>query len=147
MNTQQLYSFLADLVLVLHFALVVFVIGGLAWILIGNRFPLPGANAPWFRILHLLAIVVVVAQAWLGAACPLTLLEDWLRDAAGQPGRDGTFIQYWVGRLLFYRAPPWMFMTAYSLFGLAVLAAWWRHPPRRGSPGRVAGNGANDERR
>jgi polyferredoxin len=146
MTIQQLSSFLADLVLVLHFALVLFVIGGLAWILIGNRLRLPGANAPWFRVLHLLAIAVVVAQAWLGAACPLTLLEDWLRDAARQPGRDGTFIQYWVGRLLFYRAPPWVFVTAYSLFGLAVLAAWWLHPPRRGAVASRTGKREHGDR-
>lgn len=133
MTMQQLYPFLADLILVLHFALVVFVMGGLAWILIGNRLDLPGANAPWFRFLHLLAIAVVVAQAWLGADCPLTVLENRLRTMAGEPGRDGAFIRYWVGRLLFYQAPARLFVIAYSLFGLAVLVAWWRHPPRRES--------------
>jgi hypothetical protein len=41
------------------------------------------------------------------------------------------FIELWLHRLLFYTAPPWVFATAYSAFGLAVAAAWWRWPPRR----------------
>ena len=34
-----------------------------------------GVNALWFRLVHLLAIGYVVAQAWLGQVCPLTTLE------------------------------------------------------------------------
>ena len=39
--------------------------------------------------------------------------------------------QAWLGRLLHWDAPPWVFTAAYTLFGLAVLATWWRLPPRR----------------
>jgi hypothetical protein len=40
-----------------------------------------------------------------------------------------------VQRLLFYDAPAWVFASAYTLFGLLVVAVWWRHPPERRKSG------------
>ena len=127
------YQILADAVLAVHVAIVVFVVGGLLLILLGNRLGWPWVNRPWFRYLHLMAIGVVVLQAWLGVLCPLTTLEMWLRAEAGEAGYTGSFVQHWLQRLLYYEAPPWVFIAAYSLFGLAVLFAWWKFPPAKGS--------------
>lgn len=132
------FQLLADLVLGLHFAIVVFVVGGLLVVVIGNLAGIGWVNRPWFRVAHLAAIGFVVVQAWLGAMCPLTSLEAWLRLQARASTYAGSFIEHWVHRLLFYDAPSWVFTLAYSLFGLAVAAAWWRFPPtfkRRAPPG------------
>ena len=126
------YQLLADLVLSLHFAIVLFVVGGLAVIVFGSRRGWRIAGALWFRLVHLAAIAVVVAQAWLGVVCPLTTLEMWLRMKARDSTYSGSFIEHWVHRLMYFDAPPWVFATAYSLFGLAVLAAWWYFPPKSG---------------
>jgi hypothetical protein len=75
--------------------------------------------------------MIVVLQSWLGVYCPLTLLESHLRQLTGAPGYPMSFIGYWLYRLLYYRAPWWMFTLVYSLFGLLVIAAWVGHPPRR----------------
>ena len=125
------YQLLADLVLATHFAVVVFVIGGLVMILVGNRYGWRFVNAWWFRGAHLAAIGIVVAQAWLGIVCPLTTLESWLRVKAGEAVYETSFIEHWLTLLLFYDAPAWVFTMAYTLFGLAVVAAWWQFPPRR----------------
>lgn len=127
------YQILADAVLAVHVAIVVFVVGGLLLILLGNRLGWQWVNRPWFRYLHVMAIGVVVLQAWLGVLCPLTTLEMWLRAEAGEAGYTGSFVQHWLQRLLYYEAPPWVFIAAYSLFGLAVLFAWWKFPPGKGS--------------
>ncbi|MDV3504954.1 DUF2784 domain-containing protein [Marinobacter sp. M-5] len=127
------YQILADAVLAVHVAIVVFVVGGLVLILVGNRLGWHWVNRRGFRYLHLLAIGVVVLQAWLGVLCPLTTLEMWLRAEAGEAGYTGSFVQHWLQRLLYYEAPPWVFIVAYSLFGLAVLFAWWKFPPGKGS--------------
>lgn len=127
------YQILADAVLAVHVAIVVFVVGGLVLILLGNRLGWQWVNRRWFRYLHLLAIGVVVLQAWLGVLCPLTTLEMWLRAEAGEAGYTGSFVQHWLQRLLYYEAPPWVFIVAYSLFGLAVLLAWWKFPPAKGA--------------
>lgn len=125
------YSHFADLVLLIHFAIVLFVVGGLFLIVLGNVLHWPWVNRWWFRALHLLAITVVVAESWLGIECPLTTLENWLRLQAGQGVYQGSFIQHWVHGVMFYQAPGWVFALAYTLFALAVIAAWWRWPPHQ----------------
>lgn len=122
---------LADAVLVLHVGIACFVVLGLVAVVIGNLREWGWANDVWFRLVHLAAIGIVVAESWLGLVCPLTTLEMWLRVQAGSSSYEGGFIEHWLQALLFYSAPPWVFALGYSLFGLAVLGTWWFFPPRR----------------
>ena len=122
---------LADALLVLHWAVVGFVVGGWVVVLIGWRRGWPLARSLAFRLAHLGAIGVVAAQAWLGRLCPLTVWEMALRERAGQASHGQSFIVHWLGRLLYWDAPGWVFTAAYTGFALAVLATWWALPPRR----------------
>ena len=124
---------LADAVLAVQFFVVVFVVGGLVVVIVGNVLRWRWVNALWFRLAHLAAIAVVAAEAWLGITCPLTTLELWLRANSGVTtglAYSDSFVGYWLHRLLFYSAPPWVFVVAYSVFGLMVVAVWFRCPPR-----------------
>jgi hypothetical protein len=123
------YQLLADAVLTLHFCIVAFVVGGLVLTLIGNFRAWRWVNVLWFRLAHLTAIAFVVAQAWLGATCPLTSLEMWLRAKAHAATYSGSFIEHWLHLLLYYEAPAWVFTLGYSLIALLVAATWWRYPP------------------
>lgn len=125
------YRWLADAVLAVHFGIVAFVVGALLLVVVGNLLRWRWVNGWWFRVVHLVAIGVVVMQAWLGVACPLTTLEIWLREQAQQPAYEGSFVQHWVERWLYHDAPLWVFTLAYSLFGLVVALAWRCFPPRR----------------
>ena len=122
---------LADLTLIAHALIALFVVAGLPIIVAGNLARLEWVNAWWFRLFHVASIAIIVAQAWLGVVCPLTTLEMWLRDRAGQSTYNEGFIEHWLGELLFYDAPTWVFTTVYSLFGVLVVIVWWRYPPRR----------------
>jgi hypothetical protein len=136
------YALLADAVLVLHAGIVLFVVGGLVLVLLGNWRGWPWVNRRWFRLAHLAAIVVVVAESWLGLTCPLTTLEWWLRARAGEAPYEASFIAHWLQTLLFYEAPWWVFALAYTVFGALVVAAWWRFPPsgkRGGASGQSRG--------
>lgn len=130
MNDTLPYQILAYAVLIVHIVIVVFNVGGLAFIVIGNLRAWRLARSLWFRLVHLASVAVVVAQAWLGAICPLTTIEMWLRAKAGKSTYPGGFIEHWMRHLLYYDAPLWVFTLAYSLFGLVVLATWWYFPPR-----------------
>ena len=124
------YQVLADAVLALHFGVVVFVVGGLLVVVAGNWLRWRWVNRLWFRSAHLLAIVVVAIQAWLGQLCPLTRLESWLRVQAGALAYERSFIEYWLQRIIFYEAPFWVFTAAYTAFAFLVALVWWRYPPR-----------------
>jgi hypothetical protein len=116
----------ADLVLVLHAAFVLFVVGGLAAIWIGAVAGWRWVTHPGFRGLHLAAIAFVAVQSVLGQACPLTLWEDALRGSHATTG----FIQRWVGALLYWEGPAWAFTALYLGFGALVAWTWFRVPPR-----------------
>lgn len=120
----------ADAVLLAHAALVLFVAAGPLLVLLGAWRNWEWTRRRGWRLLHLLAIAVVVAESWLGIECPLTTLEAWLRSQAGQTVQRQDFIAFWVGRLLFYEAEAWVFTLLYSAFALLVLWTWRRWPPR-----------------
>lgn len=123
-------ALLADIVLVVHFLFVAFVVGGLALIWIGAAARWPWVRNFRFRAAHLAAIVFVAAEALLGVWCPLTLWEDALRGAHA----DKSFIARWIHRVLFYDFPGWVFTAAYVAFALIVAATWWWiRPKKRGA--------------
>ena len=117
---------LADLVLVLHFAYVLFVVGGLFAIWLGYALGWRWVRNRLLRMLHLAAIGLVVLEALVGVMCPLTFLEDWLR-----PGEEGgrSFVQRWLHALLFYDWPLWVFTALYLGFAALVAFTFVLLPP------------------
>ena len=125
------YRLAADLVVTVHAAYVLFVVAGFLLILLGIVLRWSWIRNLWFRLAHLAAILVVVAEAWLGIACPLTTWEKALRAKAGQSTYRGDFVANLIHELLFYDAPQWVFILGYSLFGLLVLLTFFLAPPGR----------------
>ncbi len=120
----------ADAILVVHALIVCFVVAGQAAVLIGWWRGWTWSRDPWFRLAHLATIGVVVLQAWLGRLCPLTVWERELRRAAGQAFHERSFVEYWVAEFLYWDLPWWVFVAAYTAFGVLVVWTWWRLPPR-----------------
>ncbi len=124
---------LADLIVVIHFSLMAFIVFGLVAILLGIVFRWSWVRNLWFRGIHLFVILVIVGESLAGVRCPLTVWEHDLRVQAGQKTFEGDFIAYWLHRLMFFRAEPWVFTVAYVTFGLVVLATFLLAPPRLGA--------------
>ncbi len=118
---------IADTILVVHFAIVLFIVGGLLAVWIGAAAGWQWIRNPWFRYLHLLAIGIVAAEALVGMACPLTVWEDVARGGV----RPESFVGRWVRRVMFYEAPEWVFTLAYVAWALATLATLRLVPTRR----------------
>ncbi len=77
---------LADAVLVIHLIFIVFaVVGGLA--VLRWRF------LAWAHLPCALWAAAIEFGGWI---CPLTPLENFLRQAAGQAGYHGSFIQHYL---------------------------------------------------
>lgn len=123
----------ADVILIIHFAFVLFVIGGLAVTWIGYAASWHWVRNFKFRVAHLAAIVFVAGEAALGFMCPLTIWEDALRGAES----DKSFIARWVHRVMFYTAPEWVFTLLYVAFALIVAVTFWFVPPRRAQKQKI----------
>jgi hypothetical protein len=126
-----LAAWLADAILAAHVAIVAFVVLGTLAILAGGPLGWRWVRGFGFRLSHLLLMVFIALQAWLGRLCPLTEWEQALRNRAGQATYDASFIQHWLSRLIFFDAPWWMFVAAYSVLALLIAACWWLWPPVR----------------
>jgi hypothetical protein len=121
---------LADAVLVLHTAIVFFIVGGLIAIWIGAWRRWRWVRDSRIRVAHLAAIVFVALESVIGVACPLTVLEDWLR---GTGAGGESFVQRWLQRLLYWSFPDWVFLAAYIAFAAVVGLTFLLVPPQRRS--------------
>lgn len=121
----------ADTILVVHAGIVVFVLFGALAILVGRVRGWAWVQGFGWRLAHVLLMGCIAVQAWRGALCPLTVWEQALRRRAGQPVYAESFVAHWLSRVLFYEAPWWTFVAAYTAFALLVLGLWFAVPPRR----------------
>lgn len=131
MEDGALYLIAADAILFSHTLFVGFVVFGLIFILVGKCCSWAWVRNPWFRYAHCAAIGIVVLQSWFGAICPLTTWEMALRERAGEAAYSGAFMAYWLESMLYHRAPEWVFVVCYTVFGLLVVATWYWVRPRR----------------
>ncbi len=124
-------ALLADALLALHMGIVVFVTGLLPLVLLGGALGWRWVRHRGLRLTHLGLMVFIAAQAWLGRLCPLTVWEQGLRRMAGQATHQQSFVGHWLSQLLYWDAPWWTFVAAYTGFALLVALAWWWVRPRR----------------
>jgi hypothetical protein len=124
---------LADLILGLHCAYLLFVVGGLALIWLSAWRGWNWVRSVPFRVLHFAAIGLVAVEALIGLACPLTVFEDWLRGAAAEPAG---FVQRWLHALLYWDFPAWVFTIGYLAFAALVALTYVAFPPVRRSGAR-----------
>ena len=129
LNYMFLYRILADLMVAIHLAFVVFVVLGMAAILLGIVLKWRWVRNFWFRTIHLLLIATVVAEMVLGVSCPLTDWEDQLRERVGETVQQGTFIGRMLHKILFWDVSPSTMTIVYCMFGLAVLLTFIFAPP------------------
>lgn len=115
------YRLLADAVLAMHFAFIVFVVGG-------------GLLAVWRWHLTWLHLPALVWGIWIqlsGRICPLTPLENTLRRLGSEAGYNGGFIEHYLLPLIY---PEGLTRTVQVGLGFALITfntivyawAWWR---------------------
>ena len=127
------YRLAADATVLIHLAYVAVVILGLVAVLVGYFRRWRWVGHPWFRWPHLAMILIVVFEAWWGITCPLTTLEQWLRERAGQATYSGSFVANWVHDILFFDLPPWCFTLIYTAFCGLVALTFFLVPVRKNS--------------
>jgi Protein of Unknown function (DUF2784) len=114
----MIYRLLADLVMVVHGALLVFfVIGGfLAW--------------RWLKVIWLQLLIVLwnVTIVVLDFGCPVTDAEKWLRRRGGEEPYAGGYIRHYLDGTIYPAGYTWLveiITFAVVLISYAGLL-WWR---------------------
>lgn len=123
-------ALLADVIVAVHLAYVLFVIVAELLIVLGGFLKWGWVRNPWFRLVHLAMILVVVVEALLQFECPLTTWERQLRQAAGQAYGDMSFVGGLLHDILFVDASQQVLTTCYVAFGALVVASWVCVTPR-----------------
>ena len=125
-----IYRILADVTVVIHALLALFVVLGLVLVLVGWAAGWQWVRNFWFRAIHLGLIGTIVVFPLIGGLCPLTDFEKWLRIRGGEETYPGSFVAYWVHELLFVEVPSRVIAVSYCAFGVAVILAFFLVPPR-----------------
>lgn len=86
-----MYAILADLILVLHFAFVLFVVFGGLLVL----------RWPRLAYVHIPVAIYGTLIELVGWICPLTPLENSLRARAGEAGYQGSFVEHYILPVLY----------------------------------------------
>lgn len=113
------YRFLADLLLVVHLAFILFVVAGGLWAL----------HRRGVIFLHLPALAWGIFIELSGRICPLTPWENHLRLLAGEQGYAGSFIEYYLLPLIYpealTREVQWVLAIVLAAFNLVVYALFF----------------------
>ena len=102
----MLYKILADIVVLIHFLWILFLIFG-AFLGVGNKA---------IKIIHISGLVFAFVIQIFGWYCPLTDLEVWLRSKHDPSlAYAGSFIIHYVEGLIYIEISPWL------IFALTLL--------------------------
>jgi hypothetical protein len=115
------YGRLADLVVVLHFCFVLFV-------LFGGVLALRWPRVAW---IHLPAAAWGALIEFAGWVCPLTPLENWLRRQGGIAGYEGGFVEHYVLPVLYPGALTRNIQLVLGVIVLLLNILVYRHVLRR----------------
>ena len=100
---------LADIVVALHLAFVIFVVAGGVLLL---RWP----RLAWVHVPAVAWAAIIEFAGWL---CPLTPLENWLRQRGGSAGYTGDFVARYFMPVLY---PEGLTREAQIVLGFGVIA-------------------------
>jgi hypothetical protein len=112
-------------ILAVHLVVIAFNVAGLVAIPVGARLGWRWVRVRWWRALHIVSWTVVALQAALGRACFLTIWQDDLTGAGGEP----PLVMRFVNSLIYWPLPIWVFTAIYMALFALVIALWWLVPP------------------
>jgi hypothetical protein len=119
---------LANGVIALHLAYFVFVLGGFVALIIGIARREEWIYNPWFRIVHFVAVAVVLFEDVLQLQCPLNTLQTHLQspNVVETPGTVGNFLDWLLHHTISERALDVIYWT----IGGISLVLFVVRPPR-----------------
>lgn len=117
---------MADLVLIIHFCIVFFLVFGLAALPIGYLKNYRWTRNAKLRVTHMILMGFITLEASLGITCPLTIIENTLRQIEYQK----SFVAYWISRFIYWDLPTYSFVIIYFFCFAWSVVFWKLHPPK-----------------
>ena len=119
-------SLIADIILVSHFFVVIFITFGFFLIPIGYRFGWVWIRNKNLRIFHFGMMAFITLETLFGITCPLTSIENSLRGI----DQSTSFIAYWVQQIIYWDFPTQFFLILYCILLGWTLLMWKLYPPK-----------------
>jgi Protein of Unknown function (DUF2784) len=113
----MIYRALADLVVLLHLAFILFAV-------LGGILALKWKRIVWFHVPVALWATLI---EFVGYECPLTPLENWLRYQGQEAGYQTSFIERYLLPMLYPVTPTRHLHIVLGLLvlGINLLIYWW----------------------
>lgn len=127
----MLYRILADIIVAIHFAWIVFMVIGFIWTVAG--FWQKSFFDSWlFRTLHVFGIIYVSTLAIMGRYCPLTIWENSLR-AKYAPGLvyPGSFVIHYAEKLVYPEINPLLIRIPTTFIAVFTVVMFIIRPPKK----------------
>ena len=104
----MIYRIMADLLVIVHLLFIIFVLFG-GGLLMWRRF---------FIFMHLPAVFWAALISFKSWICPLTPLENYLRDIAGTAGYEQGFVEHYLIPIIY---PSHLTSAIQNMLGIFVL--------------------------
>ncbi|MDH5789350.1 MAG: DUF2784 domain-containing protein [Nitrospinota bacterium] len=117
---------MAEFFLILHFAVILFVVIGFPVALITNH--------RWFRLIHSGVLAFITLLMILRTPCPITVLEE----ASTGESYEGSFLATWLNRIIYMEwFTPRSVFIADMIFAVLVFSSYWWWPLKKKEDGKI----------
>ena len=123
---QTFFRWAAEGVVLVHFLWIVFVVTGAFFLWRTRR----------WKYVHLAAVLYSLGIEIYGWICPLTHLEQWLWGRAGIASYEGSFISYYLEKIIYLRVPRWLLVSTVALLLIVTVYLYFF----RNRPAETKGN-------
>lgn len=128
-SRNEIYYLLSRIVAFIHLIYVLFVFLGIVFIYVGWIAKFKVIHNVYFRVIHLVAMMVVAVQQYYLINCPLTLLEKKLLFLAGRSTYNGAFVAHLMNQY-HLNIPTELYLPLYVGLSVIFLVSFILIPPR-----------------
>ena len=118
---------IATFILILHFSIIIFIVGLFFLIPIGYRCGWVWQKNKKIRLFHLFLISIVTLETCIGVACPLTIIENNLRGVYV----SNSFVYNFFNKMIYWDFPTVFFLITYLISLSWTIFMWFIFPPKK----------------
>ena len=115
----------SEIVLLFHFCIFLFMVLGFFLIPLGYNQKWEWVKNRYYRLIHLILMGIIFIETILGFMCPLTILENFLRNDIEIDNK----ITQIIHQIMYWNLPTYQFIILYLLSLLYLIFLWFFFKP------------------